>query len=255
MERRIMLVLFFIFIISLVNAQPPFTTSATTNNGIIIEAPVQEYLKVGNDYMFHIHAHNISSGLILTNLTTNCTIHVYEPLTGKHLVEDKMPFDSNGLDFEYIMNGTNLSVLGQYSVLYYCNTTAGVNSIGGFVEYPFYVTLNGEDYTEAQSTASLLLIAYIALLFAIGASFGKERWKLKSFFYLSSILISIILLNSMLVMFSISKSLVSMGQTALILGIVIFLIYLLYIFINYLIELFNQIRNSKQKRKEQSDPY
>lgn len=154
-----------------------------------------------------------------------------------------------GATYYYTFSDT--TQFGEYIV-----TTCGdLNSVYTCTNYNFFVTSNGQVYSSSQSLALLPMLGLAALLFAIGYTFSREKWKMKSFFYLSAVLVLVLTINSTLIMFSTSPSLQSMGQIALILGIVVFIIYLLYIFIHYLIELFTKLRESKKRRREQSDPY
>ena len=73
-------------------------------------------------------------------------IHFYDD-KGDHLVESSMGFNGNDLDFEYDLLGTLIQDSGQYSVLFYCNTT----DIGGYLEYPVYVNGAGEELTQGKA--------------------------------------------------------------------------------------------------------
>jgi hypothetical protein len=154
-----------------------------------------------------------------------------------------------GQTFYYTFSDT--SQLGQYIVTT-CGDLAGVLQC---TNYDFHVTSNGETFSNSQPLALMPMAVLVLILFAIGFTFSKEKWKIKSFFYLTAVLATVVLINSTLIMFSTSTSLQLMGQTALILGIVVFSVYTLYILIFYTIEIFNKIREVKQKKREKSDPY
>jgi len=146
---------------------------------------------------------------------------------------------------------TNTTQFGQYIV-----TTCGdLEETLTCANYDFYITSNGQEFSASQALVLISFMGLVALLFATGLTFSKEKWKIKSFFYLSAVLAAVLLINSALIMFSTSTSLQLMGQTALILSIIVLSVYMLYIMIYYTIEVFHKVRESKKKRKEQSDPY
>lgn len=188
------------------------------------------------------------------NLSQVCATCTYVNLQKVKLPDSSEIFINTNMTKEgqtYYYTFSNTAQLGQYIV-----TTCG--DLAGQLQctnYDLYVTSNGQSFSSSQSLALLPIVALIAILFAIGYTFSREKWKMKSFFYLASLLATVILINSTLIMFSTSTSLQSMGEMALILGLVIFLVYTLYIFVYYLIEIFNQIKDVKERRRRLSDPY
>lgn len=175
----LILVLLVFSMFNLVSAAPPFIQESDTTTGVIIEAPIKSAIKQGEDWMFHIHAYNATSGVRLTNESVDCMIHLYDPLNGGHLIEDNMSFDANGIDFEYTVLGGNFTTIGQYAVLFDCEDT----TIGGFIEYPFYVTLSGEDSQIVQSIpySAFLLFLFVLMgsLYILQKSINFEKWNNK----------------------------------------------------------------------------
>jgi hypothetical protein len=92
------------------------------------------------------------------------------------------------------------------------------------------------------------IFALMALFFGIGFTFKEEKWKLRSFFFMCSMLMGVILLNSIRIIIGTSTSLSSMGSMALILGIVILSVMFLYTMINYTIEVFHYFREKKEMK-------
>lgn len=157
----------FLSMFTLVSAQPPFQQSTIVSTGIDIETPIIEYLEVGEDFEFHLHAHNASNGLHLTNSTTSCIAHIYSGNAGgHHIIEAVMEFDENLFDFEVEVDGGNFSEEGQYAVLLYCEVTG---QIGGFFEYGFEVTETGSEFTipEAILYGFILILLATFLYFAL----------------------------------------------------------------------------------------
>lgn len=149
-----------------VSSQPPFQTSDAS--GLIVEVPVIEFIKQNNDFDFHAHVFDSTSGKPLTNATVDCYLHLYNGTNGKHFIQTKMGFSSNLIDFDYNVLGGNFTEVGQYAAIVYCNTT----TIGGFIEYPFYVSYSGDELTFPQSVLyssflGLLVLSFFLLIFAI----------------------------------------------------------------------------------------
>lgn len=189
------------------------------------------------------------------NLTQTCATCTYVTL-----VSIQYPDSSNviintnmtkaGSFYYYTFSDT--SQYGQYIV-----TTCG-DLIGSFecANYDFYVTSNGQRFNSSQALSLIPLMGLVALLFFIGWSFSKEKWKIKSFFFATSILLCLIIVNSVLIMFGTSPSLQLMGQSGLIIGIAIFSFYMLFLLVYYTKDILDQIKRSKERRRaEKSDPY
>lgn len=166
MNKKIFFVLGILLFLSFsfISAQPPFQQT-TAENSILIESPVIEYLQANNDFEFHIHAHNSSNGLLLSNDTTYCIFHLYNSTSGNHLIEDNMTFDDNDIDFFYLVSGGNFSSLKQHAVLFYCEVPG---ERGGFFEYGFDVTPTGSPSNNIQLYSRIFLILlFISLIFII----------------------------------------------------------------------------------------
>ena len=84
------------FFISLVSAQPPFQ-EASGAIGLDIRFPQVDVVKQNNDVNYHIHVYNKSNGLLVTNTTISCLVHLYDS-TGDHVLISDMGFDENGVD-------------------------------------------------------------------------------------------------------------------------------------------------------------
>lgn len=162
--RKLFILLLSILLIGIVTAQPPFQQTTASDTVVIVESPVIEYIKLAQDFQFHAHAHSGTDGEILTNLTSNCTIHLYSPNNGEHLVEQLMDFDDNNFDFKLDVLGTNFTEIGQYSAYIYCDYN-GTDLGGGFLQYPFYVNPLGEELTVAKTIQYSVIFLFSILLF------------------------------------------------------------------------------------------
>ena len=168
MKKSSILFLFLIiFSVAITSAQPPFQQSPT-DIGINIESAIIEYHKINQYFTFHVHAHNSTDGLILKNDTTNCTIHIFRPSDGEHIIEELMEFTMSDFDFGLNVSAGNFSEIGQYSVLFYCEVPG---EIGGFFEYAFYITKTGLPLNKSESIIYLILAFGVFLLFVISFYF------------------------------------------------------------------------------------
>lgn len=160
--RKFLFVLAVLFLVSFSMAQPPFQETTTIRStGIEIEVPIIETRRINTTFNFHIHAHNASSGLLLANDTTNCTIHIYKS-DGNHIIQEGMSFDNNSIDFEFEVNGGNFTEAGQYAVVFYCSA----GGIGGFFEHPFIITNEGNELTLSDSLVRIFLVIFFIVLLA-----------------------------------------------------------------------------------------
>lgn len=173
------LIFFFVVLLSLtfVLAQPAFQQTIALDKGIQIESPITEVHKINTDFLFHIHAHNLTDGSLLTNATTTCNIHIFRPSDGDHIVEVDMIFSINGLDFDKEVGGGNFTEIGQYSVLFNCEIP---NQIGGFFGYNFDVTATGVTLSLWDSLVRMFLIIFFVILlvgtYHIVATINFKRW-------------------------------------------------------------------------------
>ena len=160
------------------------------------------------------------------------------------IILDNVEMTQSGNNFDYTVQGSDLSELGTYF-----GNGGDDNSPLGFC---FDITKNGESYSDTQALSLIGYFIFMAFLVAIGFSFNKTNWKMRTFFFMAAALFGIIMINTVTIMFSTSEYLTLMGNTAMIIGIVVFSVYLLYILIYYTIEVVNQL---KVKNKKKWSPY
>ena len=169
MRKRgiLLIVVMFLFSLTFISAIPPVQVNTIIDKGINIEAPIIETIKSGELFKFHIHAYNSTDGTRLDNTTTNCIIHVYDS-GGSHIVEGNMGFDSNGVDFNYDVLGSNFSKVGMYAVLFDCQYPG---EIGGFLGYGFEVSKLGKKLTTQEALLYFILAFGVLLLFTLSFYF------------------------------------------------------------------------------------
>lgn len=156
MVKKQIILFLLILLLPLVVAQPPFQSSTLSSRGVQIEVPIIDHIIQNEDFKFHIHTHNFSDGLLLDNNSIDfCTIHLYNKTSGGHIIEDNMSYDGNLIDWEYEILGGNFTDLGQHAILFYCEVS---DEIGGFTEFPIYVSYSGTELHTGQAILYIILI-------------------------------------------------------------------------------------------------
>ena len=165
-------------------APPPFTAGEFPS-GYTIEFPDIDYLEQSVNYKFHIHVFNSSNGVYITNTTANCTLHIYNA-TGSHIVESKMGYDSNLLDFKLDVLGGNFSETGLYSFIAFCRNGAQ----GGFTQNTFMVTSTGKETPLGMPNflGILVIIIFAMACFMMFLSVTMNETAFKIFFLMVALI-------------------------------------------------------------------
>jgi len=155
-------------------AVPPQTS---TNNDVELEIiyPKFEAYKEGYETKLYYHVYN-ATGLLMTNETTTCVIHIYN-FTGAHILEQDLLWDDNNVDFYAELTPNIYNEVGDYSYLVHYNTTLQ----GGYISSTFQVTPTGKiTDNNVILTAMLLFGGFILCLFFFYKNISKEEhWMLK----------------------------------------------------------------------------
>lgn len=147
-----------LFTVNIVSAIPPVQTTTSLESGLTIEYPKFDELASGIDYDFHIHVFNSSNGVNLTNETVDCLLHFYYP-NGTHSLEESMGYDSNGVDFVYMINGSFLEEEKTYYIIQ-CQTKD--ETLGGFASGGFRITETG---LTLEKEMHLVLISFHTFIY------------------------------------------------------------------------------------------
>ena len=151
----------------------------------------------------------------------------------------------------YQYNFTNTSLIGTYTILFYCNENGEV--VGSKTD--FEVTSTGEDYNQIQTGMIIAQGIIIALFVGLGFSFSKERWKLRGLFFVLALFMGVILINSIRILSGSSETLTTMNSAAFIIGIVAVSFMAIYLLIHYTIEIFQSFKNKKAMKWEVSNRF
>lgn len=181
--KRNIIVFGFVFLLLLatgVFAVSPHIQTSDSTTGLVVEVPQFTFLQQNVTFALHTHVFNATNGLFVTNLTTSCYAHFYNN-SGSHIVEEKMSFDSNLLEFELLIGGGNFTNQGEYGYIIFCNTSTS----GGFVGGNFWVTKTGEMADESgfsQIWAILLPLIFVILLWTFAFKLNENLQPFKMFF-------------------------------------------------------------------------
>jgi len=135
---------------------------------------------------------------------------------------------------------------------YYVSTCTDVDGFDTCVSYNYIVTSTGDLFNISQGLMMLGQLGIIALFLALGFSFSKEKWKMRSLFFMSSLMMGAITLNSIRILSGSSSNLYSMGNIGLLLGITILAFMFAYMFIYYTLEVFKYFKEKRRMRWEVS---
>jgi hypothetical protein len=145
----------------------------------------------------------------------------------------------NGMTFNYTFCDT--SQLGKYIYDYY-------DASGNVYVNDFEITESGTKVSLSNIIIVIVFLFLSGLTFFLGNTYNQDKWMLKSFFYLSSLLFGALSVNSARIIASESQDLYKMSIMGFILIIVILSAMFLYTFIYFLINTLKQIKNKKEIR-------
>ena len=80
-----------------------------------------------------------------------------------------MGVDSNGIEYDVLLEKGNFTMLGEYTNLIWCNFSQALQ--GGFIEWSMYVNKVGQEPTTNESIIYIILAFGVLLLFAISFYF------------------------------------------------------------------------------------
>lgn len=135
--KLILLSVIFLLSVSLVDAAK-ITQDFKGTVGYEVRTNLQDYIVKEGNLTIDAHIYNLSDGLIVTNDSASCLVHIYNQV-GDHLAEEQMVFDGM-FDFELTLDGNNFTENKVYSYIINCNST----NLGGFVSGEIQATDNGK---------------------------------------------------------------------------------------------------------------
>ena len=167
----------FIFLLVLVGveAQPSGIFGGETfTEGFVLDFPIIENHKEGEDINLAVHVMNITTGHVINPNLVSCKAHMFNS-TGHHILE----VDISSLHeehFELSAAGGNISTVGLYGFNLHCNDSR----LGGFYSGTFLVTKNGIGDIDGNSIAFIILIIGLSFLFIYLAISLREEHSILS---------------------------------------------------------------------------
>lgn len=160
--RSVLFFLIFIFMINFISAVPPFSPQAFSE-GYDIKIPMDNVIKINNDYEFAFHVYNISNGMPVTD--AGCYLHLYDS-TGGHLFDGYTTVTGHIFDYEFEIDAGNFTTATTYYYNIQCNTSA----LGGYHSAPLFVNNSG---TLSSSDSSIIFLIGILIIIFFAYFFLK----------------------------------------------------------------------------------
>jgi len=173
MKKTFLVFIFVLFIIGIVNAVPHVTTLQNSNpSGTLnIEYPKNTYFQMNSPVVLHFHVYN-STGSAMFNTTTNCSIHFYNH-SGNQIIQQKLSWDSNDIEWKFDLNNTFTSERTNYPYIVWCDSTTE----DGYLSNLLYIGEKTDVYsTEDKLPVIIILVFIFATLFYLA-----KNWDFKFF--------------------------------------------------------------------------
>jgi len=160
------------------------------------------------------------------------------------------PNGSNALDNQSLThNPTYYNVtlpsdaLGNYAAIILSPTSNGTIS-----EFTYDITTTGAKVSLSNTVIVLAFLILAIICLVLGFSFNTDYWLLKTFFYFCSVLAGILAINSGRIVASESVGLSKMSDMGLLIGIVLFSIFFIFMFVYAFIEILKALKNKRELR-------
>ncbi len=165
------------------------------------------------------------------------------------IFQEEIEMDNNGASFNYTLNSNFIPVTGSYIV-------EGHGDLGGVDTdwtYNIIVTTNGENVDLSNGIVLFGQIFVMFLFFGIGRVWKEKKWKLKMFFDILSLLMAVVVLNSIRLIATQSEKLSTMGDMGLIIGITLVSIMIAYFLVLVTIETLQHFKKKESEKWEMRD--
>jgi len=168
----------------------------------------------------------------------NITQITYQPTSTNFLIQEQ-GMTKQGTRYNYTFCNTSL-----YGVYVY-DTQGDENGEIEIASVDFKI---GEELDITQGFVLVGQIAMICLFLVLGFSFSKERWKLKSFFFMMATGMGVVLLNSTRIIASQSGRLNVMGNVGLYIGIITLLFMTCILLVYFTIDVIDSFKKKKDRK-------
>lgn len=250
-KYTILTVFLLIFIATLVNvnAQPSFVQESGDLTDVLeISVPKPLVFELNSNITSgHFHVFNSTGVLLKPVLEANCTIHIYDNLN-KHLLEQNLTADSNGVDFKVTLNQSYFSQSGEFGFIIWCYSP----DESGFYSSSFFVTNSGSVYEDHSGLLAMVIltVGMTGLLFMFGNMLdNKNDWSQALKLFCNIIALFILLAGSgftlrALYLFDYPSSLINIAGViyfTMLFTVTPILIILLWMFMKNLMEFYQEL--------------
>lgn len=172
--------------------------------------------------------------------SANFNITVSYP-NGTTFIDNKKATSLGNGAFSYT---TSFNTIGIYPVQMFCwDSTYSFSEQGNYE-----ITTTGQKVSLSNIVIVIAFLIVGIILFILGYTFDKEKWILKTAFYIFSLLMCLLAINSGSIIASESLGISNMSLTGLILIIAVISFMMLYLFITWMIQTFKQLKNKESIR-------
>jgi len=165
--------------------------------------------------------------------TATCNATILNP-SGDVIINNQAMTKNNSL-FNYSLTADQSSEVGQYELNIACVDGGLTNS----KTLNFFISTTGEKVELPNIIVVIVFLCVAGMFLFFGFIFKKEKWILKTFFYLCAILMSIIAVNAARVIASESTDLSTMSTSGFLIVISVLGIMFMYLLIYATIEILN----------------
>ena len=257
MKKYIIFLFIVLFSLTLVSAVPPFINVASfEQEGLELVINQQNFLPIGENYTLRLHTFNISTGAIIDNTSTTCTLHLNKPNGDEALFED-FSYNITDDEFHLFIDEGNFTTTGEYSWIIYCQYDAGGTVYGGFVEGLLAINPSGYELKEGNSNlinSSLYFFMILSVLSFVAFFFSSnEKMQVKWTLFIVGVIFSLIAIN--LISLGLSDALINSKVVTFfdnITGISFIMFYGLAFLLGvlWILAFFNTILSRKRKLNE-----
>lgn len=198
----------------------------------IINVNAYDSHKQNTDYNLVVSSNNASS----CNLTY---IQVSGNLTNYNLAMTK-----NLQDFNILIKGNNFTELKDTCLGILCTDSVSIETGSKCLT----ITSTGQIVSLSNIILVIVFLFLSALFFVLGYTFNQDKYILKSFFYLSALLMGLIAVNSGRIIASESLNLGTMADMGFIMIIPVISVFFLYVFIMWTIQTFKSMKKKEAIR-------
>lgn len=168
MQKKLFWILAFFVLLNIAFAVPPFqSTSIVQSTGLTIEQPIFDVVPINSNFTFYWQVYN-ESGILMTNSSVSCLMHIYDPRNGSHILMQNGFTDLNGIDFKVQIPNSLFTREGNYFQLIQCNTS----SKGGFLSHNFKVGYNLSEGSVQEAIIYAMIIIVLSIFFILSIVTG-----------------------------------------------------------------------------------